>query len=62
MLCGLVMYFIIVTDGSVMTGHVRTNTATVEKLIASYKRVYGADLKSYYIHKLDKEVNCETGK
>lgn len=62
MLCNLVMYFIINTNGSVWTGHVRTSTATVDKLVAGYKRVYNGDLKSYYIQTLDKEVDCETGK
>lgn len=62
MLCNLIMYFIINTDGSVWQGSVRTNTATVEKLVAGYKRVYKSDLKVYYINELAKPVNCETGK
>jgi len=56
------MYFIINTDGSVWQGSVRTNTATVEKLVAGYKRVYKTDLKAYYINELPKAVDCETGK
>lgn len=62
MLCNLIMYFIINTDGSVWTGSVRTNTAAVEKLVAGYKRVYKEDLKTYHIEKLPKEVDCDTGK
>jgi len=62
MLCNLIMYFIIVTDGSTWQGSVRTNTATVEKLVAGYKRVYGDELKVYHVEKLPKEVDCDTGK